>query len=202
VTKGSAPQTNSQATAQTQVLTTAPDKTTAAELSAYKKLAEPQPIAAAKKPSLGEVHLAAPNASHRAGSTEVGDADAGLSLNAEAAPTGDAMGSGFVSGNSKQPVAPAAPLPVGGDVTTARLLSSVPPAYPQLAKNQRVEGAVRIDALIDATGRVSAMKVVSGPVLLHQAAMESLRQWKYQPAMLDGKAVAMHLTVTVQFHLQ
>jgi hypothetical protein len=38
--------------------------------------------------------------------------------------------------------------------------------------------------------------------LLHQAAMDALRQWRYEPAMLDGKAVAMHLTVTIQFHLQ
>ena len=107
-----------------------------------------------------------------------------------------------MAGNAKQPVAPAAPLPIGGDVTPARLLSSTPPAYPQLAKTQRIEGAVRIDALVDAAGKVSSMKVVSGPVLLHQAAMEALRQWKYQPAMLDGKPVSMHLTVTIQFRLQ
>jgi outer membrane biosynthesis protein TonB len=46
------------------------------------------------------------------------------------------------------------------------------------------------------------MKVVSGPSLLHQAAMDALRQWKYQPASLDGKLVPMHLAVTIQFHLQ
>ena len=55
---------------------------------------------------------------------------------------------------------------------------------------------------IDATGKVTTMKAVSGPTLLHQAAMDALRQWKYQPATLDGKAVAMHLTVTIQFRLQ
>jgi protein TonB len=46
------------------------------------------------------------------------------------------------------------------------------------------------------------MKIVSGPTLLHQAAMDALKQWKYRPAMLDGKAVPMHLTVTLQFRLQ
>jgi len=40
------------------------------------------------------------------------------------------------------------------------------------------------------------------PSLLHQAAMDALRQWKYQPASLDGKLVPMHLAVTIQFHLQ
>jgi protein TonB len=65
-----------------------------------------------------------------------------------------------------------------------------------------VAGDVRVDALIDSTGRVTTMKVVAGPSLLQQAAMDALRQWKYQPATLDGKPVAMHLTVTIQFRLQ
>jgi periplasmic protein TonB len=91
---------------------------------------------------------------------------------------------------------------VGGDVKQARLLSSSPPQYPTIAKAQHVEGAVRIDALVDENGRVSSAKVVGGPTMLHQAAIEAVRQWKYQPATLDGKPVPMHLTVTLQFKLQ
>jgi protein TonB len=87
-------------------------------------------------------------------------------------------------------------------VKQAKLISSVPPMYPALAKNQHISGNVQIDALIDANGRVTTMKVVSGPTLLQQAAMDALKQWKYQPAQLDGKPVAMHLTVTLQFRLQ
>ena len=97
---------------------------------------------------------------------------------------------------------PSAPVPIGGDVKQARLLSSVAPQYPQLARNQRLSGDVKVDALVDVNGRVSAMKVISGPALLHQAAMDALRQWKYQPATLNGQPMAMHLTVTVQFKLQ
>ena len=108
---------------------------------------------------------------------------------------------GLVGGNN-QPSAPAAPLPIGGDVKQAKLISSVAPVYPVLAKNQHVSGNILVDALIDANGRVTTMKVVSGPTLLHQAAMDALKQWKYQPATLDGKPVAMHLTVTLQFRLQ
>ncbi|HEX4379861.1 MAG TPA: TonB family protein [Candidatus Acidoferrum sp.] len=180
-----------------------PAKSVSAELSAYKKLAEPVASAApTKRPGLGEVHLGAPKATRAAGEV-VGEAEA-LALNSsgQIIPGGDAMGGGLVAGNSKQPVAPAVPLPVGGDVKQARLLSSIPPVYPQLARAQHIAGAVLIDALIDANGRVSAMKVVSGPVLLHQSAMEALRQWKYQAATLDGKTVPMHLTVTIQFRLQ
>jgi protein TonB len=109
------------------------------------------------------------------------------------------LASGLIAGSANQP---AAPLPVGGEVKSARMISSVPPAYPALARTQHVAGDVRIDALIDATGRVTTMKVVAVPTLLQQAAMDALRQWKYQPATLDGKAVPMHLTVTLQFRLK
>ena len=58
-----------------------------------------------------------------------------------------------------------------------------------------------VDALIDVTGNVKTTKVLSGPAMLQQAAIETVRQWKYEPARLDGQAVAMHLTVTVKFRL-
>jgi protein TonB len=201
--QNSSSQANSQSiTNASDVTKIPPDKNIAAELSAYRKLAEP-PQPAVKKPSLGDVHLASPKSNRSPVATGLGDADAAPSINSnEVAPTGDALGGGLPVENSKQPVAPAAPLPIGGDVKPARLLSSTAPGYPSLAKTQRIEGAVKIDALVDANGRVSSMKVVSGPVLLHQAAMDALRQWKYQPATLDGKPVSMHLTVTVQFRLQ
>jgi protein TonB len=99
-------------------------------------------------------------------------------------------------------VAPVEPLAVGGDVKPATLINQVKAVYPQLAKSQHVSGDVKIDALIDPSGKVTTMKVISGPTLLHQAAMDALRQWKYQPATLDGKPVPMHLTVTLQFRLQ
>ena len=195
------PQQNAQNANPSAQLAKSVDKTVSAELSAYKKLAEPVP--AAKKPSLGEVHLSAPKAASPAG-TVVGEAETqALALNSsrQIVPGGDSLGGGLVS-STKQPVAPAVPLPVGGDVKAARLISSVPPVYPSLARTQHIEGQVLVDALVDVNGRISSMRVVSGPVLLHQAAMDALKQWKYQPATLDGKTVSMHLTVTVQFRLQ
>ena len=98
---------------------------------------------------------------------------------------------------------PAAPvertLPVGGDVQPARLIRAVLPAYPQLAKSNRVAGDVTLDALIDASGNVRDVSVISGPVFLREAAKAALKQWKYEPARLDGQPTAMHLTVTVKF---
>jgi protein TonB len=62
-----------------------------------------------------------------------------------------------------------------------------------------VEGDVTLDALIDETGRVTKIKTISGPELLQQAAAAAVRQWKYEPATLGGKAVPIHITVTVKF---
>ncbi len=155
-----------------------------------------------KKPSLGEIHLATPKVSRNQHAQNGAETDAGLSLE-EVQPETDTDGlTPSLKLANKEPRAPAAPLAVGGDVKQAKLISSVPPVYPAMAKAQHLSGNVTVDALIDATGRVTTMKVVSGPSLLQQAAMDALKQWKYQPAMLDGKAVPMHLSVTIQFHLQ
>ena len=154
------------------------------------------PVAAQpKKPVLGEVRLATPSVNRAANSAEGG----------EAAPSIDASqpssGAPFTlsTSHSKEPTAP---LPIGGDVVSAKLLKSVPPVYPPAARTQRVGGDVKIDALIDVSGNVSTMKVISGPTLLHQAAMSAVKQWKYEPAKLDGNPTPMHLTVIVQFRLQ
>jgi TonB family protein len=173
---------------------------TGATTSASAEPAAEQP----KKPMLGKVHLATPNVTQSRQAQDRGEADAaGIALNGDGqpGPSVEALTAGLVGGN-KQPTAPAAPLPIGGDVKPARLIFSVQPSYPMLAKSQHVSGNVLVDALIDATGRVTAMNVVSGPTLLHQAAMDALKQWKYQPASLDGKPVPMHLAVTIRFRLQ
>jgi protein TonB len=155
-----------------------------------------------KKSSLGAVRLAKPKMGRSAGVQANSEMEPSLEGGSEAFSAGEnSLGASFAT-NSKQPTAPASPVQVGGDVKPARIISSVAPVYPALAKTQHVAGDVRVDALIDATGRVTTMKVVSGPSLLHQAAMDALRQWKYQAALLDGKPVPMHLTVTIQFRLQ
>ena len=149
-----------------------------------------------KKPALGAVRLAAPVVT-RSTAAQDGSSDPGLALGGVSSQ--EPGGLSMLANKGTQPVAP---LPVGGDVIPARLLSSVPPVYPPLARAQRLSGDVTIDALIDANGLVSATKVISGPALLHRAAMESVQHWKYRPATLNGEATAMHLTVTVQFRLE
>lgn len=108
----------------------------------------------------------------------------------------------LIAGSGLQPAAPKLEPPIGGEVKTARLISSTPPAYPPLARSEGVEGDVTLDALIDVTGRVTGIKTISGPGLLQQAAAAAVREWKYKPATLNGNAVPMHLTVTVKFRMR
>jgi len=150
-----------------------------------------------KKPKLGEVHLAAPKVSRSTRAQENGMPDPGLMVGSTS--TVEANSLALLSGKGK---VPAAPVVIGGDVQPARLLSSVPPVYPQLARAQRISGDVTLDLLVDGKGNVSATRVISGSPLLHQAAAEAVKQWKYKPALLNGQPTSMHLIVTVQFRLQ
>ncbi len=149
---------------------------------------------------LGTVNLSAPIARQSAAAESHVQEEALNLESSSPAGLGEGLASGLAS-NSRQPVAPAAPLPAGGKVKSAKLISSVPPAYPALAKSQRISGDVTIDTLVDAAGHVSNMKVISGPPALQQSAMDALRRWQYEPAQLDGKPAPMHMTVTVQFKL-
>jgi periplasmic protein TonB len=162
---------------------------------AKKSAAAPPPAAAPieeeKKSGLGDVHLATPVVNHGSAAEQNNDALPSIET---ARP---ASGEGLASGNQ-----PAAPLPVGGEVQPAQLLKTVPPVYPLMAKTEHISGAVQIDALIDTSGNVAQLKVLSGPALLHRAALDAVKQWKYKPAMLDGQPTSMHLTVTVQFRAQ
>lgn len=65
----------------------------------------------------------------------------------------------------------------------------VSPAYPQIARSQRVTGIVKVTLVIDETGEVASVKHTSGPPLLQPAAAEAARRWKFRPTMVDGQPV-------------
>jgi TonB family protein len=92
--------------------------------------------------------------------------------------------------------------PRGGRAAEPELLVSSAPIYPAMARQARVEGQVTIDAVIDTTGKLTNMTVISGPPLLQQAALDSLRTWKYRPGYLDEKPVSTKTSITVNFRLR
>jgi protein TonB len=93
-------------------------------------------------------------------------------------------------------------IPSGGRVKEPLLLLSSAPSYPAMARQTHVEGQVTIDAVIDISGKLTDMRVVSGPPMLQQAALDSLRTWKYRPGYLNENPVPIKTSITVNFHLE
>ncbi len=92
--------------------------------------------------------------------------------------------------------------PVGGRMREPRLVTRTVPSYPAAARQVGIEGDVAIDAVIDTDGKLTNLKVVSGAPLLQQAALDSLRNWKYEPGYLNDKPVAVKTSVIVKFRLR
>jgi TonB family protein len=91
---------------------------------------------------------------------------------------------------------------VGGDIHPPRKVKDVPPVYPAEALNAKVQGVVLLEATVDATGTVSDAKVLRSIPLLDQAALDAVKQWEYEPTLLNGQPVPVVLTVTVNFTLR
>ncbi len=101
-----------------------------------------------------------------------------------------------------KPAAAVKPITVGGRVQDARILRRVTPAYPPLARQARISGAVLLKAVIAADGTVEQLEVVSGHPLLIQAALTAVQQWRYRPTLLNGQAVPVLTQIEVRFALQ
>jgi TonB family protein len=90
---------------------------------------------------------------------------------------------------------------VGGNVQAANLIKKVTPLYPPLAKQARIQGVVRLTALIDTQGNIAGLQLVSGHPLLVTPAQEAVQQWKYSPTLLDGTPVEVITQIDVNFTL-
>jgi len=80
-----------------------------------------------------------------------------------------------------------------------KLIKSVRAIAPPDALRDFVTGNVTLNAVVDASGQVKSMKVLSGPASFHTAAMDALKQYRYEPATQRGKPVADHIIVTIKF---
>ena len=96
---------------------------------------------------------------------------------------------------------PKAPVRVGGRVREPKLITRVDPTYPPLAMQTHMQGIVIIDAIVDEQGNVVEAKIVSGPPLLIQSALDAVKKWKYEPTYLNDQPVPVRLNVTVTFRL-
>jgi protein TonB len=105
------------------------------------------------------------------------------------------------TGNVPPPPAPPAAVRVGGNVKEPKILHIEQPKYSPEAKRARVEGVVVLEATVTPQGSVDKVKVISGPALLVEPAVEAVSRWKYEPTYLNGQAVAVILTARITFSL-
>jgi len=112
---------------------------------------------------------------------------------------------GVIGGAGTAPPPPPKATPrrvtVGGNVQAARLVNRVQPIYPPLARQTRISGTVKLHAIIGKNGAVEQLQVVSGHPLLVQSALDAVRQWRYQPTLLNGDPVEVDTEIDVIFSL-
>ena len=99
------------------------------------------------------------------------------------------------------PPKPSGPINVGGRVQAAKLIRNPQPVYPQIARQARISGTVELAAIIGEDGHIQELHVVSGHPLLRQAALDAVKQWVYQPTLLNEQPVKVSTTIDVIFTL-
>ena len=120
-------------------------------------------------------------------------------------------GGGSVCGQAPQTPAPAGngsylspqtgtedhPVRASGGLMAGRILRKGTPIYPKIARDEHISGATVLSAVIDPTGKVVKLTVISGPEVLREAMLANVRHWTYKPFVFNGHAVFVQTTITV-----
>ena len=99
------------------------------------------------------------------------------------------------------PPPPAPAVRIGGDIKPPVKIKHVNPEYPPIAQSARVQGVVIVEATIGPDGLVTNTRILRSIPLLDLAALDAVRQWQFQPTLVQGVPVPVIMTVTVQFTL-
>ena len=113
-------------------------------------------------------------------------------------------GMSAIIGTGQAPVVkPRAPisLNVSSGVMAGNLLVKTLPQYPAIPKVAHIQGTVVLQATISKSGSIQNLRVISGPPMLQQAAMDAVRSWRYKPYLLNGEPVEVETTINVVFNL-
>lgn len=101
----------------------------------------------------------------------------------------------------EHPKGPVDRVHVRGSIMQDNVLQKVVPVYPIEAKQKKIQGKVKLDAVINKQGDVENLKVISGPKELRQSALDAVHQWKYKPFLLNGNPVEVETTINVTYSL-
>jgi protein TonB len=114
---------------------------------------------------------------------------------------GGLVAGGLASPPPPPPPPPLAPVRVGGNIKAPAKNKDVQPVYPAIAQSARVQGVVIVELTVGPSGSVQDARVLRSIPLLDAAALDAVRQWQYAPTLLNGVAVPVIMTATVNFSL-
>jgi bla regulator protein BlaR1 len=125
----------------------------------------------------------------------------GLKLEPQAAPM-EILVIDHVEKPTVEPSEGSTPVRVPGEVMNGLVLKKVPPDYPETARQAHLQGTVVLDATISKDGDVENLRIISGHPMLAPSAIEAVKQWKYEPYLLNGEPVEVETQLQVNFTLQ
>ncbi len=96
----------------------------------------------------------------------------------------------------------AGPVRVSGLVVEGLLIHKVMPEYPAIPRATGIQGTVVLQATISRAGTIENLRVISGPIMLQQAAIKAVQLWRYRPYLLNGEPVEVETSVNVIFKMQ
>ncbi|HYX52396.1 MAG TPA: TonB family protein [Candidatus Limnocylindrales bacterium] len=112
---------------------------------------------------------------------------------------GSSNASGALSSLTR-PVTSTTPGMAQSELEPMKILKTVPPIYPEIAKLRRLSGDVVVEVKVNKDGKVSGVKYISGQQVFTDAAADAVRQWKFKPAMLNGQPIEQSTQIKVAFH--
>jgi protein TonB len=152
----------------------------------------------AAMPDISGTVNASPAASHE-GKGAGGAATASLDAGDGAGRRGGELARAGGSPAARPRVPQALALDAGVPVKAPRLISETKPVYPATARQARVDGNVVVRIVIDKAGNVVDARAIAGPEVLRGAAVDAVRQWRYEPSTLNGQPVPVQMPVTIPF---
>jgi len=90
-------------------------------------------------------------------------------------------------------------MPISQGVSGGVLVHKVMPVYPPEARQTHAQGIVVIEGTVTEQGQLADLKLMSGPTVLANSAMEAVRKWRYTPYILNGKAIRKSVRISISF---
>jgi protein TonB len=114
----------------------------------------------------------------------------------------NAIGAVFTS--PKQPrvqLPPQQVISVPSNIAMGLLIQKKQPVYPVIAREAQLSGTIVLAATISKTGNVENLRVVSGPYMLRNSAVDAVRSWRFKPYELNNQPTSMETTISVHFSI-